>query len=62
MKRSLEELIIEGIPTTRDFFLRVLNNNDFIQGNYDITFVDKFLALEINASEIVDIIATKADK
>jgi acetyl-CoA carboxylase biotin carboxylase subunit len=46
MKRSLEELIIEGIPTTREFFQTVFKNQDFISGNYDNLFVDKLLARE----------------
>lgn len=52
MERCLEELIIEGIPTTRDFFQSVFKNQDFISGNYDNTFVDKFLAREKAGQEI----------
>ncbi len=43
MERSLEEFIIEGIPTTKEFFQKVFKNEDFILGNYDNSFVDKFL-------------------
>jgi len=52
MERSLEELIIEGVPTTREFFQTVFKNKDFISGNYDNSFVDKFLALEKNGRDI----------
>jgi acetyl-CoA carboxylase biotin carboxylase subunit len=52
MERSLEELIIEGVPTTRGFFQAVFKNKDFISGNYDNSFVDKFLALEKSEREI----------
>ncbi len=51
MKRSLEEFIIEGIPTTRGFLQRVFKNDDFIQGRYDNTFVEKFLAAEKSGLE-----------
>jgi acetyl-CoA carboxylase biotin carboxylase subunit len=62
MKRSLEELIIEGIPTTREFFQKVFENKDFISGNYDNTFVDKYLALELSPSAMEDVIAAKEEE
>jgi len=52
MQRSLEELIIEGIPTTKEFFQTVLKNQDFIAGNYDNLFVDKLLARDKAAADI----------
>lgn len=52
MQRSLEELIIEGIPTTKEFFQTVLNNQDFIAGNYDNLFVDKLLARDSASADI----------
>ncbi len=52
MKRSLEELIIEGVPTTREFFQAVFKNPDFVSGNYDNSFVDKFLAREKSEPEV----------
>ncbi len=61
MKRSLEELIIEGIPTTREFFQAVFKNKDFISGNYDNSFVDKFLAREKSDLEIKEGLAAGED-
>ncbi len=42
-KRALEEFTVEGIKTTIPFHLQVLNNEHFISGNFDTSFVDKFL-------------------
>jgi acetyl-CoA carboxylase biotin carboxylase subunit len=41
MKRSLDEFIIEGIKTTIPFHKKVLENQDFIDGNFDTHFVEK---------------------
>jgi len=46
MNRCLDEFTVEGIPTTVEFYRRVFKNSDFILGKYDISFVEKFLALE----------------
>ena len=62
MKRSLEEFIIEGIPTTKEFFQKVFENKDFISGNYDNTFVDKYLALELSPKAMEGVIAAKEEE
>ncbi|UCE67913.1 MAG: acetyl-CoA carboxylase biotin carboxylase subunit [Candidatus Zixiibacteriota bacterium] len=62
MERSLEELIIEGVPTTKEFFQIVFKNKDFISGNYDNSFVDKFLALKKSDSEINEGLTAGEDK
>ncbi|MGA0061295.1 MAG: acetyl-CoA carboxylase biotin carboxylase subunit, partial [Planctomycetota bacterium] len=41
-RRALEEMQIEGIKTTRSLFLRVLEHSDFIHGNIDTGFIDRF--------------------
>ncbi|NOX17938.1 MAG: acetyl-CoA carboxylase biotin carboxylase subunit [Chlorobi bacterium] len=40
-KRALEEFSIEGIKTTIPFHLKVLENEQFIKGEYDTSFIDK---------------------
>jgi len=40
-KRALEEFSIEGIKTTIPFHLKVLENEQFISGDYDTSFIDK---------------------
>ena len=41
MKRALEELVIDGIDTNRDFLFDIIRNPDFIRGNYDTSFIEK---------------------
>lgn len=41
MKRALDEFIIEGIKTTIPFHKKVMNNADFIKGDYNTSFVEK---------------------
>jgi acetyl-CoA carboxylase biotin carboxylase subunit len=41
MKRSLDEFIIEGVNTTIPFHKKVLNNPEFIDGNFNTNFVEK---------------------
>lgn len=45
MKRALDEFIIEGVNTTIPFHKRVLNNPDFISGNFTTLFVEKINSL-----------------
>ena len=35
MKRALEELVIEGVYTNRDFLFEIIRNPNFIRGNFD---------------------------
>lgn len=42
-KRALEEFIIEGIHTTIPFHLSVLQDERFINGNFDTGFIDKLI-------------------
>jgi acetyl/propionyl-CoA carboxylase alpha subunit len=41
--RCLDEFVIEGIPTTCDFYKRVFKDSDFVLGLYDNTFVERFM-------------------
>ncbi len=43
MKRALEEVVIEGIETNRDFLFEIIRNLDFIRGNFDTSFIDTLL-------------------
>lgn len=42
MCRSLEEFIIEGIPTTIPFHKQVMQDENFINGNFNTHFLDNF--------------------
>ncbi len=41
MKRALEELVIEGIDTNRDFLFEIIKSPDFIRGNFDTSFIER---------------------
>ncbi len=41
MRRALDEFIIEGVNTTIPFHRKVMNDPDFISGNFNTNFVEK---------------------
>jgi len=41
MKRALEELVIDGVDTNRDFLFDIITNPNFIRGNFDTSFIEK---------------------
>jgi acetyl-CoA carboxylase biotin carboxylase subunit len=43
MKRALKEYTIRGIKTSIPFHLLVMENPQFIAGDYDTTFIDRIL-------------------
>ena len=43
LKRSLEEFVIEGIPTTIPLHQRIISDPEFIDGQYNIHWLEKFL-------------------
>lgn len=43
MKRALEELVIEGVETNRDFLFDIIRNPDFLRGNFDTSFIEKMI-------------------
>ena len=51
MKRAIKETIIEGPNTTIPLLEKILLNDDFINGNFNINFLDKFLKEESNAQD-----------
>ena len=40
MKRALSEMVIVGVPTSQPFHRRVMDNPEFVAGDYDIEFLD----------------------
>ena len=40
MKRALEELVIDGVTTNRDFLFNIIRNPNFIRGNFDTSFIE----------------------
>jgi acetyl-CoA carboxylase biotin carboxylase subunit len=41
LKRALDELVIEGVPTTIPFFKLLLEDKEFLAGNYNTQFIEK---------------------
>ncbi|HEY8805188.1 MAG TPA: acetyl-CoA carboxylase biotin carboxylase subunit [Clostridium sp.] len=41
MRRALGEFIIEGVNTNIDFQFKIVNNENFIKGNFDTSFISK---------------------
>jgi len=41
MRRALSELVIVGLPTSQPFHLRVMEDSAFIQGDIDITYLER---------------------
>ena len=44
MKRALTETVIEGVHTTIPFLLQVMDNPDFIAGEVDTKFLERWMA------------------
>ena len=42
MRRALEEFIVEGVKTTIPFHQRVLADPDFVRGEFDTSFIERF--------------------
>jgi acetyl-CoA carboxylase biotin carboxylase subunit len=40
MRAALEELVIKGINTNQTFLYMIMNNPDYIKGNYDTSFIN----------------------
>lgn len=51
MKRSLEELVIDGVQTNRDFLFEIIRNPNFIRGNFDTSFVEKEILENLKKEE-----------
>ena len=41
MKRALEEVVIEGIETNRDFLFEIIKDHNFIRGKFDTSFIER---------------------
>ena len=42
MKRALDEFVIEGITTTIPFHRQLMDNKDYLDGNYTTKFMNEF--------------------
>ena len=46
LKRALDEILIEGVPTTISFFKILLKNKEFLAGNFTTNFIERNRILE----------------
>ncbi|MDH3593589.1 MAG: acetyl-CoA carboxylase biotin carboxylase subunit [Rhodospirillales bacterium] len=46
LRRALEEFVIEGVHTTIPLHQRLIAENDFINGNYDIHWLEHYMSRE----------------
>jgi acetyl-CoA carboxylase biotin carboxylase subunit len=42
MKRALDEFVVEGVKTTISFHRQLMDNQDYIDGNYTTAFMESF--------------------
>ena len=50
LKRALDEMVVSGIHTTLPLHRRLVLNDDITKGDYDIHWLEKFLAENIQES------------
>ncbi len=43
MKRALDEFVVEGVKTTIPFHRQLMDNKDYLDGNYTTAFMDDFV-------------------
>ena len=43
MKATLDELIIDGVDNNREFCNKILENRDYVKGNFDTGFIPKYI-------------------
>jgi acetyl-CoA carboxylase biotin carboxylase subunit len=55
MKRALNEYQISGVITNQDFLKYIINNKQFIDGHYDINFIDSMNLNGVDFSESMSI-------
>ena len=47
LRRSLEEYVIDGIETTIPLHTKIIENSDFINGDYDIHWLERFVVGDV---------------
>ncbi|MCB1415584.1 MAG: acetyl-CoA carboxylase biotin carboxylase subunit, partial [Nitratireductor sp.] len=44
LRRALDEFVVDGIKTTLTLFRELVTNQDIANGDYDIHWLEKYLA------------------
>ena len=50
MRRALEMSVVEGVKTTIPLQLKILADPDFIQGNYNTHFLERYVSRPVLAA------------
>ena len=50
-RRCLDEFVVEGVKTTIPFHKKIVNNEDFIQGNMDTGLIERMMAADKKKDE-----------
>jgi acetyl-CoA carboxylase biotin carboxylase subunit len=51
LRRSLSEMVVGGVKTTIPLFLRLVQERDIIDGDYNIHWLEKWLAEQAEQAE-----------
>lgn len=51
LRRALDEFVVDGIKTTLPLFRDLINNQDIIEGNYNIHWLEKYLSNKSDLSK-----------
>ncbi|MCZ2204224.1 acetyl-CoA carboxylase biotin carboxylase subunit [Bartonella sp. A05] len=52
LRRALDEFVIDGIKTTLPLFHDLINNQDIIEGNYNIHWLEKYLSNKSDSPKV----------
>ena len=52
MQSALGEVIIDGIDTNIDYQYEIINDEDFIEGNVDTGFIERFQKKHQSENEV----------
>jgi acetyl-CoA carboxylase biotin carboxylase subunit len=44
LRRTLLEFVVDGVDTTIPLHLEIIGNKDIVDGNYDIHWLEKYIA------------------
>jgi acetyl-CoA carboxylase biotin carboxylase subunit len=51
MRRALDDMVVEGVKTTIPFQKQILSHKNFVEGDFNTGFVEKFLQEKNTAKE-----------
>lgn len=52
LRNALGELVLEGVKTNIDYQYEIINDEDFIEGNVDTGFIERFQKKHQSENEV----------